>query len=140
MLRPKMVTNSTDVRFNAWVAYFQRQAGYTVEYHDFDDLPNMVDNMYRPVGSPFPQPLMELVFAKTVKLQSLGPDFEGGEFEAMTTRPSVDNPVTVYYDDHENIMFIVGNAYSSRFFYAARATDQDATYGYYSIFGAAEEG
>jgi len=134
MLKPAASTNSTNARFNSWVTYFSRQAGYTVEYRDFDEFEGMVDNMYRPVGSPLPQPIMNLVFAKAVKLQSLGPDFDGGEFEAMTTRPSEDNPVTVYYDDDQNFIFFVGNAYSSRFFYAARATDATATYGYYTMF------
>ncbi len=46
----------------------------------------------------------------------------------------MDNPVTVYYDDEKDILFYVGDAFSSRFFYAARAPDPTATYGYYTQF------
>jgi hypothetical protein len=64
----------------------------------------------------------------------LGHDFEGGEVAAMMTDTPADNPMTVYYDDEKNILFFVGDAWSSRFFYAARAPDPTATYGYYSTF------
>jgi len=134
MMKPKMVTNSPNPRFNHWVTYFQRQEGYIVEYRDFDTLEEMVDVMYKPVGSPNPQPLLATVFASSVKVHSLGPEFEGTEMEALGTRASLDYPVTVYYDDEADIIFFVGNAASSRFFYAARATDQAATYGYYTAF------
>ena len=136
LMKPKLVTNSPDPRFNNWVAYFQRQEGYTVEYHDFDTFEDMVDEMYKPVGSPNPQPILSHVFASAVKVHSLGPEFEGTEMEAIGTRASLDYPVTVYYDDEDNIIFFVGNAASSRFFYAARATDLTATYGYYTAFQA----
>ena len=134
MFKPKAVTDSTNVRFNAWVTYFRRQKGYTVEYHDFDMFADMVDEMYKPVGSPNPQGLMSNVFAKAIKVHSLGREFEGDEITAMMTPGSLDNPVTVYYDDDEDVMFFVGDAFTSRFFYAARAPDPTATYGYYTEF------
>jgi hypothetical protein len=116
------------------VTYFRRQKGYTVEYHDFDTFPDMVDEMYKPVGSPNPQGLMSNVFVKSVKVYSLGEEFEGGEIEAMMTETPLDRPVTVYYDDEKDVLFYVGDALSSRFFYAARAPDLTATYGYYTQF------
>ena len=134
MMKPKMVTNSTNPRFNAYVVYFQRQAGYNVEYHDFDTFPDMVDFMYKPVGSPNPQAILPNVLVKSIKVTSLGHDFEGGEIAAMMTDTPLDNPITVYYDDENNVLFFVGDAWSSRFFYAARAPDPTATYGYYSVF------
>jgi hypothetical protein len=134
MLKPVAMTDSTNTRFNAYVAYFSRQQGYIVEYHDFDTFPDMVDDMYKPVGSPNPQGLMQNVFVKSVKVYSLGQDFEGGEVEAMMTPSPLDNPVTIYYDDEKNILFYIGDAFSSRFFYAARAPDPTATYGYYTQF------
>jgi hypothetical protein len=134
MLKPKVTTDSTNVRFNAYVTYFRRQVGYTVEYRDFDTFEDIVDEMYKPVGSPNPQGLMSNVFVKSVKVYSLGQDFEGGEVDAMMTGASLDHPVTVYYDDEKDILFYVGDAFSSRFFYAARAPDPTATYGYYTQF------
>jgi hypothetical protein len=134
MLKPKASTNSTNSRFNAYVTYFQRQIGYTVEYRDFDTFEDLVDEMYKPVGSPNPQPILPNVFAKSVKVYTLGWDFEGDEVAAMMTPGSLDTPVTVYYDDDKNTLFYVGDALSSRFFYAARAPDLTATYGYYAVF------
>lgn len=136
MLKPKLVTDSTNPRFNQYVTYFQRQKGYTVEYHNFDTFPDEVDEMYKPVGALNPSALMEIVFCKTVKLFTLGREFSGGEFDAMTTKASMDKTVTVYYDDEEEVIFFVGDAFCSRFFYAARAPDPDATYGYYTTFSA----
>ncbi len=134
MLKPKVTTDSTNARFNAYVTYFRRQIGYTVEYRDFDTFEDIVDQMYKPVGSPNPQALMSNVFVKSVKVYSLGREFEGGEVDAMMTPASLDRPVTVYYDDEKEILFYVGDAFSSRFFYAARAPDPTATYGYYTGF------
>ena len=134
MLKPEAATDSTNTRFNDYVTYFRRQKGYTVEYLDFDTFPDMVDEMYKPVGSPNPQGLMSNVFIKSVKVYSLGREFDGGEIEAMMTESPLDRPVTVYYDDEKDILFYVGDAYSSRFFYAARAPDPTATYGYYTQF------
>lgn len=134
MLKPEASTDSTNARFNHYVTYFRRQKGYTVEYRDFDTFPDMVDEMYKPVGSPNPQSLMSNVFVKSVKVYSLGREFEGGEIEAMMTETPLDRPVTVYYDDEKDVLFYVGDAFSSRFFYAARAPDPTATYGYYTQF------
>ena len=134
MLKPDASTDSTNARFNHYVTYFRRQKGYTVEYRDFDTFPDMVDEMYKPVGSPNPQSLMSNVFVKSVKVYSLGREFEGGEIEAMMTETPLDRPVTVYYDDEKDVLFYVGDAFSSRFFYAARAPDPTATYGYYTAF------
>ncbi len=134
MLKPEASTDSTNARFNHYVTYFRRQKGYTVEYRDFDTFPDMVDEMYKPVGSPNPQSLMSNVFVKSVKVYSLGREFEGGEIEAMMTETPMDRPVTVYYDDEKDVLFYVGDAFSSRFFYAARAPDPTATYGYYTAF------
>ena len=134
MLKPEASTDSTNARFNHYVTYFRRQKGYTVEYRDFDTFPDMVDEMYKPVGSPNPQSLMSNVFVKSVKVYSLGREFEGGEIEAMMTETPLDRPVTVYYDDEKDVLFYVGDAFSSRFFYAARAPDPTATYGYYTAF------
>jgi len=134
MLKPEASTDSTNARFNAYVTYFRRQKGYTVEYHDFDTFPDMVDEMYKPVGSPNPQGLMSNVFVKSVKVYTLGWDFEGGEIAAMMMPGSLDRPVTIYYDDEEDVLFYIGDALSSRFFYAARAPDLTATYGYYTQF------
>ena len=134
MLKPEASTDSTNARFNHYVTYFRRQKGYTVEYRDFDTFPDMVDEMYKPVGSPRPQGLMSNVFVKSVKVYSLGREFEGGEIEAMMTETPLDRPVTVYYDDEKDVLFYVGDAFSSRFFYAARAPDPTATYGYYTAF------
>jgi len=134
LLKPKAVTNSTNMRFNAYVVYFQRQDNYIVEYHDFDDLPNMVDFMYKPVGSPYPQAILPNVLVKSIKVTSLGHDFEGGEVDAMMTPTPAEGQITIYYDDVKNTLFFVGDAWSSRFFYAARAPDPTATYGYYATF------
>lgn len=134
MLKPKPATDSTNPRFNAYVTYFRRQKGYTVEYSDFDTFADKVDEMYKPVGSLDPHPIMGNVFIKSVKLFTLGQEFSGGELEAMCTRASLDKPVTVYYDDEKDIIFFIGDAFSSRFFYAARAPDPTATYGYYTSF------
>ena len=134
MLKPEAATDSTNTRFNAYVTYFRRQEGYIVEYRDFDTFGDMVDEMYNPVGSPIPQSLMPNVFVKSVKVFSLGREFDGGEVEAMMAAYPLDNPVTVYYDDEKNVLFYVGDAFSSRVFYAARAPDPTATYGYYTEF------
>ena len=136
MFKTKLVTDSTNPRFNAYVTYFSRQEGYTVEYRDFDTFPDEVDEMYKPVGALNPSALMEIVFCKAVKLYTLGRDYSGGEFEAMCTRASAEKTVTVYYDDEEEVIFFVGDAYCSRFFYAARAPDPTRTYGYYTTFAA----
>ena len=136
LLRTKQVTDSTNPRFNAYVSYFRRQKGYTVEYRNFTAFPDEVDLMYTPVGSPNPAALMEIVFCKTVKLYTLGREYEGGEFEAMCTMASEDRPVTVYYDDEAEVVFFIGDYYCSRFFYAARAADRTASYGYYTTFTA----
>jgi hypothetical protein len=136
MLKPEAATNSTNSRFNAYVVYFQRQENYIVEYLDFDTFPDMVDFMYKPVGSPNPQAILPNVLVKSIKVTSLGHDFEGGEVDAMMTETPSDNPMTVYYDDEKNTLFFIGDAWSSRFFYAARAPDPDATYGYYATFAA----
>ncbi|KON26126.1 hypothetical protein AC480_06335 [miscellaneous Crenarchaeota group archaeon SMTZ1-55] len=134
--RASMVTDSTNPRFNQYVSYFSRQKGYIVEYKNFSTFPDDVDVMYKPVGSLDPAPLMEIVFCKTVKLYTLGREFEGGEFEAMCTMASLEKPVTVYYDDEQEVIFFIGDYYCSRFFYAARAADRTATYGYYTTFTA----
>lgn len=134
--RESRVTDSTNPRFNSYVAYFMRQKGYTVEYRDFSTFADEVDEMYKPVGALNPSALMEIVFCKTVKLYTLGPEYSGGEFEAMCTEAETDKTVTVYYDNEEEVIFFIGDAYCSRFFYAARAPDPDATYGYYTTFAA----
>lgn len=136
LVKPKFSTDSKNPRFNHYVTYFRRQKGYTIEYHNFSTFPDEVDEMYKPVGSLSPAPLMENVFVKTVKVFALGRDFNGTEFEAMCTEASLEKPVTVYYDDEEEVVFFIGDAYCSRFFYAARARDPDATYGYYTTFTA----
>ena len=136
MLKQEFTTDSTNPRFNHYVNYFRRQKGYTVEYRDFSAFPDDVDVMYKPVGSLDPAPLMEIVFCKTVKLYTLGQEYEGGEFEAMCTMASEDRPVTVYYDDEAEVVFFIGDYYCSRFFYAARAADRTASYGYYTTFTA----
>ena len=134
MLKTKFVTDSTNPRFNAYVTYFRRQKGYTVEYSNFDTFADEVDEMYKPVGSLDARPIMEFVFVKTVKLFTLGREFSGTELEAMCTKASLDKPVTVYYDDEKDVIFFIGDAFCSRFFYAARAPDPTATYGYYTTF------
>jgi hypothetical protein len=116
------------------VTYFQRQEGYNVEYRDFDGFEDIVDEMYKPVGSPNPQAILPNVFVKSVKVFTLGREFEGDEVAIMMTPASLDNPVTIYYDDEKNTLFYIGDAFSSRFFYAARAPDPTATYGYYCVF------
>jgi hypothetical protein len=136
MMRPLAATNSSNARFNAYVTYFRRQEGYIVEYRDFDGFEDMVDEMYKPVGSPNPQAILPNVFVKSVKVFTLGRDFEGDEVAIMMTPGSLDYPVTVYYDDEKNTLFYIGDAFSSRFFYAARAPDPTATYGYYCTFAA----
>jgi hypothetical protein len=45
LLMPKPTTGSTNARFNDWVKYYQRQDGYTVEYHDFDTFSEEVDTI-----------------------------------------------------------------------------------------------
>ncbi len=136
LLKPEFTTDSTNPRFNHYVNYFRRQKGYTVEYRNFTTFPDDVDLMYKPVGSPNPAPLMENVFVKTVKVYTLGQEFTGTEFEAMMTPASDDRPVTVYFDDVAEVIFFIGDYYCSRFFYAARAADRTASYGYYTTFTA----
>lgn len=134
MFKTKQVTDSTNPRFNAYVTYFSRQKGYTLEYRNFDTLADEVDEMYKPVGSLDPRPLMPIVFCKTVKLFALGPEFSGTEFEAMCTKASLEQPITVYYDDEIETLFFIGDAFCSRYFYVATAADPDSTYGYYTSF------
>jgi hypothetical protein len=134
--RASMVTDSTNPRFNQYVSYFSRQKGYTIEYSNFSTFPDEVDQMYKPVGSLSPAPLSEIVFCKTVKLFALGREYSGTEFEAMCTMATLDKPITVYYDDEAEVIFFIGDAFCSRFFYAARAADPTATYGYYTTFSA----
>ena len=138
MLKPEPLTRSDNSRFDDWARYFTRE-GYTFEYRNFDTFPDMVDIMYRPVGSPTHQAILTNVFAISVRVFSLGPEFvERKRAKNATYLEALGTPlirqVTVYYDDEKDIMFFVGNADSSIFFYAARAANLTATYGYYCRF------
>jgi hypothetical protein len=132
IFKPKDLTRSTNKQFNAYVNFFERETWTTIEYRDFDTFEDSVDQMYKPVGSPHHQAILANKFVTSAKVFSLGREFDGDEVAAMRTESP--SPVKVYYDDEKEVLFYIGDAFSSRFFYAARAPDPTATYGYYTTF------